>query len=164
SQPGGRRVCEVRRPFGLRRLVAAFAGKNGKKRRQVAALQRTQEDQPMFATTRRRFLLTAAAMAALLALQAFTPAFAQPDDKRPAEADRVHIVLLVAGADSNIGNADMADVEAMRHAVSTSFAGDKRRVVFHDLTGKNPTTGKHYTGPQIVQYLKTMKVGHNDTV
>ena len=118
----------------------------------------------MFATTRRRFLLTAAAMAALLALQAFTPAFAQPDDKRPAEADRVHIVLLVAGADSNIGNADMADVEAMRHAVSTSFAGDKRRVVFHDLTGKNPTTGKHYTGPQILQHLKQMKVGHNDTV
>src|SRR5205807_4895546 len=105
-----------------------------------------------------------AVTAALLALQALAPAFAQPESKHPAEADKVHVVLLVAGADSNIGNADMADVAAMRHAISASFASDKKRVVFHDLTGKNPATGRHYTGPEIVGRLKKMKVGNNDTV
>ena len=113
---------------------------------------------------RRKLLLAATVTAALLALQIFTPAFAQPGPKYSAEADKVHVVLLVAGADSNIGNADMADVAAMRHAISASFASDRKRVVFHDLTGKNPATGRHYTGPEILARLKRMKVGSNDTV
>src|SRR5205823_6189863 len=126
--------------------------------------QHPRKDPSMPTMTRRKFLFAGAVTGALLALQALAPAFAQTGPAHPAEADKVHVVLLVAGADSNIGNADMADIAAMRHAISASFAGDKKRVVFHDLTGKNPATGQHYTGPQILERLKRMKVGHNDTV
>lgn len=111
----------------------------------------------------RKIFLPAGLAAALVALQAVN-ALADAKPNRPAEADKLHVVLLVAGADSNIGNADVQDVHAVKHAVETAFANDHKRLVLHDLTHKNPKTGKFWTGGEILQYLRNMKVGPNDNV
>jgi hypothetical protein len=80
------------------------------------------------------------------------------------EADKVHLVLLLAGADANIGRADIKDVAAVRKALLTAFAQDKARLVIHDLTVKNPKTGKYYTGNEVIDDCKSMNIGKNDTV
>jgi hypothetical protein len=117
----------------------------------------------MIAPASPRKITVGAGLAALLALQA-AQALADNPPNRPAEADNVHVVLLVAGADSNIGNADVQDVRAVKHAVETAFAGEAKRLHIHDLTHKNPKTGKFWTGPEIVQYLRNLKDGPNDNV
>jgi hypothetical protein len=111
----------------------------------------------------RRMLIGGASAVLLLAVLAFNAAGAS-EKNRPAEADKVHVVLLVAGADSDIGNADLKDVAAMKHTVKTAFQKDPKRLVIHDLTGKNPKTGKFYTPDEIKGHLKQMKVGKNDNV
>jgi hypothetical protein len=81
-----------------------------------------------------------------------------------AQADKVHLVLLIAGADSAIGKADIKDVASVRNALVGAFAKDKGRLVVHDLTAKNPKTGKYYTGDEVIGSLKSMNIGKNDTV
>jgi hypothetical protein len=114
--------------------------------------------------TTRTISLTATVAALLLSLQAFNPLWAQNGNTRPAEADRLHVVLLVAGNDGGIGNADMKDIESMRHAINVAFAKDKNRVVYHDLTGINKKTGKVYSANEIMAHLRGMKIGKNDNV
>jgi hypothetical protein len=80
------------------------------------------------------------------------------------EADKVHLVLLIAGADSNIGSADVKDVASVRKALVAAFAKDKERLAVHDLTPKNPKTGKYYTGDEVINSLKSTNIGKNDTV
>jgi hypothetical protein len=114
--------------------------------------------------TIQKLWLMSTAAAALLFLLTLSPVAAQPGPNPAAEADKLHVVLLVAGADSSIGNADLKDVAAMRQAVAVSFAAEPKRVVLHDLTGKNPTTRRFYTGPEILKHVREMKVGPNDNV
>jgi hypothetical protein len=111
-----------------------------------------------------RKALPAALVALVLGLQALTPAWSQTATCKKSEADKLHVILLVAGADDNIGNADMKDIAAMKQAIDTAFAKDSDRVVYHDLTGKNPATGRHYTGAEVLEYIRGMKVGSNDNV
>jgi hypothetical protein len=114
-------------------------------------------------TSRSKWLIECAAV--LLALQALPTAGAQePAPKKPAEADKLHVVLLVAGADQNIGNADLQDIQAMRRVIDLAFPQQAKRVVYHDLTGKNPATRKHFTGPEIIKHLKAMKIEANHNV
>src|SRR4051794_17166177 len=87
--------------------------------------------------TPRKVFLTGSVAALLLALQAVSPLLADTNPSRPAEADKVHVVLLMAGNDGDIGNADMKDVAAMKTVINTAFAKDKNRVVMHDLSGLN---------------------------
>ncbi len=112
-----------------------------------------------------RKALPAALVALVLGLQALTPAWSQSATcKKSPEANKLHVVLLVAGADDKIGNADMQDIAAMKQAIDTAFVKDSNRVVYHDLTGKNPATGRHYTGAEVLEYLEKMKVGCNDNI
>jgi hypothetical protein len=99
----------------------------------------------------------------LLALGTLSPAWAQPGPGVPAEADKLHVVLLVDGSDGN-GPACLKDVEGMRAALEAAFAKDPQRLVLHDLAGKNPKSGKLYTPAEVMQYLMGLKVGKNDNV
>ncbi len=81
-----------------------------------------------------------------------------------SEADKVHLVLLIAGADSAIGKADIKDVASVKNAMLTAFAGDRGRLVIHDFTGKNPNTRKYYTGEEVLAGLRAMNIGRNDSV
>ena len=114
--------------------------------------------------TRRMFLLTAPVAALLLALAAVSPLSAQATSSRPAEADRLHVVLLVAGHDSGIGNADLKDIAAMKRTLNAAFASGKKRLAYHDLTGINSKTGKVFTASEILAHLRNMKIGPNDNV
>jgi hypothetical protein len=114
--------------------------------------------------TQRTTLLTAPVAALLLALAAVSPLWAQSTSARPAEADRLHVVLLVAGHDSGIGNADLKDIAAMKRTIDTAFANDKKRVAYHDLTGINAKTGKAFTANEILAHLRNLKIGPNDNV
>lgn len=117
-------------------------------------------------STIRKFQITGALAALIIALQAFSPLWADNTTpaKRPAEADKVHVVLLMAGQASDIGNADQQDIAAMKLAINAAFAKDQNRVVFHDLTGINPKTSTYFSGDEILDYLKDMKIGQNDNV
>jgi Caspase domain len=115
-------------------------------------------------STIRTFLLSAPVAALLLALQAFSPLWAQCNASRTGEADKLHVVLLVAGHDGGIGNADLKDIAAMKHTMDAAFANDNGRVVYHDLTGINDDTGNVYTAAEILAYLRGMEIGKNDNV
>jgi len=109
-------------------------------------------------------LVSGPVLALLVSLQAFIPLWAQTNGNRPAEADKLHVVLLVAGHDKGIGNADLKDIAAMKKAINAAFAQDKTRVIFHDLTGINKKTGKVYSAAEILNHLRGMKIGKNDNV
>ena len=112
----------------------------------------------------KKIMLIGSAAALILGLQSFSPLWARAGTKGPAEADKLHVVLLVAGNDGDIGNADMKDIAAMKLVLDTSFAVDKHRLVYHDLTGINTKTGSLYTAAEIFSYLREMKIGSNDNV
>jgi len=114
--------------------------------------------------TLKKFALTNAVLALVLALQTFSPLAANPAANRPAEANKIHAVLLVDGNAGGIGNADMQDVASMRRTLEVAFANDRSRLVIHDLTGVNPKTGTYYTGPEVLAYLRGMQIGQNDNV
>jgi hypothetical protein len=103
--------------------------------------------------------------AIILLVLTLSPIGAQdPTPKRPAEAEKLHAILLVAGADEGIGNADLHDVAAMRHILEQTLGGKANQLVIHDLTGKNPKTKKFYSGPEILKFVEGLKVGENDNV
>ena len=52
----------------------------------------------------------------------------------------------------------------MEAVLKTAFAKESKRLVVHNLTAKNPKTGKLYAGKEVLDYLKSMKVGTNDNV
>jgi hypothetical protein len=112
----------------------------------------------------RKVLIPVAVAAMLLAMQAVSPSWATAKGDRRAQADKVHVVLLVCTNASDIGDADARDVAAMRKAIEESFYGDSDRVVFHDLTGNNPKTGEWYSTQEILDYLRDMQIGSNDNV
>jgi hypothetical protein len=112
----------------------------------------------------RRLILAVLSAALVLALHGSGPLQGQGTGGRAAEADKLHVVLLVAGNDKGIGSADMKDVAAMKQAISSAFAKDKNRLVFHDLTGISKKTGKVYSANEILAHLKNMKIGNNDNV
>jgi hypothetical protein len=98
-----------------------------------------------------------------LVLYGQCPALAQAA-KVPGEADKLHVVLLVDGTDKVIGGGDKHDVAAMKSIISGTIGKDPKRVVYHDLTGKNRVTGKYWTGPEVLKNLQALKIGPNDNV
>jgi hypothetical protein len=110
---------------------------------------------------------TAGKMALLAMLLVLSAALvrAQPGNGLPPEADLFHLVLLVVGdTDKGIGGACLNDCKAMAVALKTAFAADKNRLVIHDLTRKNPATKTWYSGKEVLDHLRKMKIGTNDTV
>jgi Caspase domain len=112
----------------------------------------------------RKVLVPFAVTALLLATQAVCPSWASAKASGLGEASKVHVVLLVCKTDSEIGDADARDVEAMRKAIEQAFYNDSNRVVFHDLTGMNPATNNWYSAEDILGYLRNMQVGPNENV
>jgi hypothetical protein len=102
-------------------------------------------------------------VAILLVLFSFNPLQAQTSNV-PPEADKLHVVLLVAGHDEGIGNADMMDIAAMKRTINSAFAKDKNRLVYHDFTGTNAKTGQVFTSKDILARLRNLKIGTNDSV
>jgi hypothetical protein len=82
----------------------------------------------------------------------------------PTEADKVHVVLLVFGNKGGISAACQKDCKGLRAALETAFADDAERLVFYDLTAKNPKTGKVYTRDETLAVIKGLEVGPNDNV
>jgi hypothetical protein len=100
---------------------------------------------------------------AALALAAFSPASAQPAKKKfPPEADKIHLVLLVWGYSDNIGSPCLNDCKGVKATLEASL--EKGRLAVHDFTGKNPKTGQFFTPKEVLDGIKSMKIGKNDTV
>jgi hypothetical protein len=114
------------------------------------------------------FAVPKAALASTLAMAAVllarVPASAQTDGTRPAEAARLHVIYLAAGADANIGSADKQDIDAMKHIITSTIGRDVKRVSTHDLTGKRRSTGKFWTGQEVLKYIANLKIGPNDNI
>jgi hypothetical protein len=115
-----------------------------------------------FFTSQARFLGSALA-ALVLSLPAFTPAWAQAaKGKHTPEADRLHVILLVAGYSDDIGGPCLNDCKAVKAALEASI--DKSKLTIHDLTGKNPRTGKLHTPQDVLDTVKSLKIAGNDNV
>src|SRR4051795_11125047 len=95
-------------------------------------------------TPRSKFRVGALA-ALVMSLQGLSPLAAQQANGKPAEADRLHVVLLVFGHKGGISAACQKDCKGLKAALETAFADDPDRLVVHDLSLKNPQTGKVYT-------------------
>lgn len=109
---------------------------------------------------------TAAALLAvlLLGVQTCNLAQAQTRPTRPAEADKLHVILLVNGTDKSIGVTCLHDIQGMRSTLAAAFAKDTKRIVIHNLAGKNGRTGKLFSDQEVMAYIKNMKIGNNDNV
>jgi hypothetical protein len=114
-----------------------------------------------------RTLPRTVALTVLLVL-AVGPARAAADPPGPdvvsAEANKVHVVLLVFGHKGGISAACQKDCKGLKVALEAAFADDTERLVFHDLSQKNPATDKYYTRDETLAVIKGLKVGPNDTV
>jgi hypothetical protein len=114
--------------------------------------------------TPKKVVVGVAVAALLLVLESTSLLWAQANQKLPAEADKLHVVLMVNGTDKSIGATCLHDVQALKKVLRTAFAKDAKRLVIHDLTLTNPKTKKLYTANEIIGYLKGMQVGKNDNV
>ncbi len=85
-------------------------------------------------------------------------------DDRPAEATKVHLVLVGYTPDTIFGKACRDDIEAMKSTLSEGFADKKDRLVIHDLSGIDPETKTHWSAKQVMGYLRGMKIGPNESV
>src|SRR5262249_18001924 len=113
-------------------------------------------------TSQTRFLASALAALALL-LPAFTPAWAQAaQGKYAQEADRLHVILLVAGYSDEIGGPGLQDWKAGKAAPQASM--DKSKLSAHARTGKTPKTGKLHTPQDVLDTVKSLKIAGNDNV
>jgi hypothetical protein len=111
----------------------------------------------------RTTVLGIALAAPMLVLAAFSPALAQPaTNKFSPEADKIHLVLLVWGYSDNIGGPCLNDCKAVKATLAASV--EKERLVVDDFTGKNPKTGQFFTPKEVLDGIKSMKIGKNDTV
>jgi hypothetical protein len=82
----------------------------------------------------------------------------------PAEASRVHVVLLVDRRAPHIGAPCYKDVLGFRAALVAGFAAKRDRLVFHDLTGEHPQTRRDWTPRQVFLYLSGLQFGPNETL
>ena len=82
----------------------------------------------------------------------------------PAEASKVHVVLLVYGPNDWFGDACRADVRGFKEMLEAGFEAKKDRLVFHDYTAKNPTTEGDWTPEEILDDLETIEVGLNENI
>src|SRR5262249_23365031 len=85
-------------------------------------------------------------------------------DPRPAEADKLHVVLLVYGHKGGISAACQKDCKGLKAALEAAFADAPERLVFYDLSVKNPRTEKVYTKDETLAVIKGLPVGPNDNV
>jgi hypothetical protein len=89
---------------------------------------------------------------------------APPAASYPAEADKVHVVLLVYGHKGGISAACQKDCKGLKAALEAAFADDPERLLFYDLSIKNPATDKVYTRDETLAAIKGLKLGKNDNV
>jgi hypothetical protein len=83
-----------------------------------------------------------------------------------AEATKLHVVLLVFGHKGGISAACQKDCKAIKAALELAFADedDADRLVIHDLSIKNPETGKPFTTKETLDVIKNLSAGKNDNV
>jgi hypothetical protein len=83
----------------------------------------------------------------------------------PKEADKLHVVLLVFGHKGGISAACQKDCKAFLASLESTFEDDDEdRLVVHDLSIKNPKTGKVFTAAETLAVINRMRVGRNDNV
>jgi len=82
----------------------------------------------------------------------------------PAEASRVHLVLLGYTPANGFGDACRRDIIAVEATLRAGFREKSDRIVTHELSVKNPRTGAAYTTAEVEQYLRSMEVGRNEIV
>src|SRR5689334_688964 len=91
---------------------------------------------------------------------------AAPAPKRdtPAEASRVHLVLLGYTPNNDFGRACRKDIIGFECVLREGFGDMADRIVTHDLSVRNRRTDAEYTRAEVEEYLRTMEVGRNDVV
>lgn len=111
-----------------------------------------------------RLTTVAGALVALaMSLQTFSPAQAQVGKGQyPDEADKIHLILLVAGYSDGIGGPCLNDCKAIKATLEASLT--KKQLAVYDFTGKNPKTDQWYTPKEVIETVKGMRVGKNDSV
>ncbi|MBM3997781.1 MAG: hypothetical protein FJ303_27105 [Planctomycetes bacterium] len=83
------------------------------------------------------------------------------DPERPAEATKVHLVVLGYTPNDNFGKACRDDIEAMKETLGAAL---KDRLTIHELSDKNPKTGKFWTKDEVMNYLQAMQIGPNESI
>jgi hypothetical protein len=109
-------------------------------------------------------LAVLALAAPALGAQGTAPAPKPQANRGPDEADKLHVVLLVFGHKGGISAACQKDCKGLKAALEAAFADDAHRLVIHDLTVKNPKTGKVYSSAETLAVIESLNPGGNDNV
>lgn len=110
----------------------------------------------------------AAALGLALCLTAGTasadPERPAPPAKYPAEAARVHVVLLGDTRCPEIGAACGKDFAGLRATLTAGLGKKADRLTFHDLTAANPATDLAWTAAEVFRHVRDLKLEGNDSV